>query len=139
MSALVTITPKIAELLRKMKQTANRSLRKSYADQAKALLRRAEIVSDKQNPEEQAGIRRLRNELIITLDAQFPVTQRQEDLKEISGENPIAQSCSLGIIEGDTIHQGLRWPVVILLAIVAFGAGRSTKLAYRRMMRRRRK
>lgn len=139
MKTLHSINPKIAELMRKMRQTANRSLRESYAEQARVLLHRAERISDKNNPEEQAGIRKLRNEMIQILDTQFPIGQREADLKELSDKDPLGagRSCALGIIEGDTIHQGLKWPIVILLAVLAFGVGRTTKKAYRKMMRRR--
>jgi len=138
MTTLHSITPKIAELMRKMRQTASRSLRESYSKQARALLKKAEKISDKDNVEEQAGIRKLRNELIIILDTQFPISQREDDLKEITKDNPLGKGilCSLGIIEGDTIHQGLSWVTVAVLSIIAFSLGRTTKKAYRRMMRR---
>lgn len=139
MKTLHGINPRIAELMRKMRQTASRSLRESYAEQAKVLLRRAERISDKNNPEEQAGLRKLRNEMIQILDTQFPIEQRKVDLKELSDKDPLGAgtSCSLGIVEGDTIHQGISWIAVVALSILAFGLGRSTKKAYRKMMRRR--
>jgi hypothetical protein len=139
MKTLHSINPKIAELMRKMRQTASRSLREAYAQQAKVLMRRAEKISDKNNPEEQAGLRKLRNEMIQILDTQFPISQRKEDLKELSEKDPLGAgtSCSLGIIEGDTIYQGLKWPLVLLLAALAFGIGRTTKKAYRRMKKHR--
>jgi hypothetical protein len=144
MSSLHDITPQIAELMRKMRQTANRSLRASYAEQAKAHLAKAEEVSDKSNTEEQAGIRKLRNELIEMLDTQFPISQRKADLKVIKGPTRLEKAikgaaCSFGIIEGDTINKGPSWVVIAALAGLFFMLGRSTKKAYRKMMRRRRK
>ena len=142
MANLHDITPKIAELMRKMRQTANRSLRANYAEQAKVLLIQAEKIGDKSNPEEQAGIRKLRNELVEMLDTQFPISQRKADLDTARGplEKAIrGAACSFGIIEGDTINQGPSWIAMAALAGGFFLLGRSTKKAYRKMMRRRRK
>ena len=112
MSALHEITPQLVETMRKMRQTANRSLRKSYAEQSKALLAKAEKLSDSSNIEEQAGIRKLRNDLIQILDTQFPLSQRKADLKDIKGEDSAMRkiACTFGIIEGDTIHEAPKWP-----------------------------
>tara|TARA_B100001109_G_C18675606_1_gene386174 strand:+ start:204 stop:626 length:423 start_codon:yes stop_codon:yes gene_type:complete len=132
------LTPKIAELLRKMKQTANRSLRKTYANQAKTLLQRAEESSDPHNIEEQAGIRKLRNDLIVTLDTQFPISQRKADTKALgSSDDREPLTCSFGIVEGDTtINQMPKWYVLVGLAILFFSLGRTTKKVYRRMRRK---
>ena len=133
------ITPKLAELIRKMRQTANRSLRQTYVDQAKILLKNAERVSDRNNVEEQAGVRKLRNDLIQILDTQFPVSQRKEDTKDLeSKETPLHKlACSFGFIEGDTtVNEMPKWYVLAGLAALCFMLGRTTKKVYRRMRRK---
>ena len=133
------ITPKIAELIRKMRQTANRSLRQTYADQAKILLDNAERISNKNNVEEQAGVRKLRNDLIQILDTQFPLSQRKEHTKALeSKETPMRKlACSFGFIEGDTtVNEMPKWYVLAGIALLCFALGRTTKQVYRRMRRK---
>lgn len=122
----------LGEMLPKFQQTANRSLRETYAKRAKKLMAKAEKGINKNNPEEWAGFRALRNQWIEMLDYQFPEIQRPELAGTASG---LGNFC-LGIVENTVTH--CNW-YILGIGVLLYMLGRAHQKAMRARKNRRSK
>lgn len=116
----------LGEMLPKYQQTANRSLRETYAKRAKKLLDVAEKGINKNNPEEWAGFRLLRNQWIERLEYQFPEIQRPELASSLS--SGLGNFC-FGVVE-NTINY-CHW-YVVAIGILLYLLGRAHQKAKKR-------
>lgn len=122
-----SVLVELGEMLPKFQQTANRSLRKTYARRAKELLAEAEKNVDKGNPEAWAGFRSLRNQWIQVLDYQFPELQRPE----LAGTSETGLgNFSLGIIENTFVT--CNWYMVAGVCGLLYFLGRAHQKAMRK-------
>jgi len=122
----MSVIPQIVELMSKLRRTNSRSLRKNYADQAKALLAIAEKETSKTDPAARAGLRRARNELIQVLDYEFPEISRPDELKKLGGFDGLdGQSCNLGLFSNTNIIKKCSWITIASVGAVLYLLGRS--------------
>lgn len=119
----------LGEMLAKFQQTANRSLRKMYAERAKQLLKVADKGINKKNPEEYAGFRSLRNQWIVQLDYQFPELQRPEELAEFK-KTGLGEYC-FGVIE-NTFISGCNWYTLAGVGGLLYLLGRAHQKALKK-------